>query len=159
MYKILFLIFVSTMFVFSKPIKFKEEKYISALNTTVDRYGVLKFDDDSLEIKYEKESKSLIFTKENIIEKSGEKKEILSYEENLELTLFSKIINSIYKNEPENLKEYFEIKKDNSLVTLVPNEYIANVIEKIEYKKVELTLVYLKIYFTNDDWINIVENQ
>lgn len=158
MHKILFLIFLSTMFLFSKPIKFKEEKYISALSTKVYRYGILKFDDHRLEIKYEKDSKSLIFTKENIIEKNGDKKEVLSYEENLELTLFSKIINSIYKNKLENLKEYFQVKKGDSSVILVPNEYIANVIEKIEYKKVNLKLVYLKIYFTNEDWINIVEN-
>lgn len=157
MYKILFLIFITTMFLFSNPIKFKEEKYISALNTKVYRYGILKFDEDSLEIKYKKDSKSFIFTKENIIEKNGNKKEILNYEENLELTLFSKIINSIYKDKLENLKEYFQIQKDDSLITLFPNEYIANVIEKIVYKKVNLKLVYLKIYFTNGDWINIVE--
>lgn len=158
MFKILFLFLISTIFLFSNPIKFKEEKYISALDTSVYRNGILKIGNDLLEIKYKNENKSFIFTKENIIKKNGAEEEILNYEENLELTIFSKIINSIYKNETKNLKEYFQITKDGPIITLVPNEYIANVIEKIEYKKVDIKLVFLKIYFTNDDWINIVED-
>ncbi|PLY09945.1 MAG: hypothetical protein C0626_07730 [Arcobacter sp.] len=158
MYKVLFLIFVSTMILFSKPIKFKEEKYISALSTSVYRNGILKIDNDTLEIRYLNEDKSFIFTKENIIEKNGDKKKVLNYEENFELTIFSKIIDSIYKNKPENLKEYFQIIKDDSVNRLIPNDYISNVISKIEYKKKDDKLIFLKIFFTNDDWINIVEN-
>ncbi|WP_428025192.1 hypothetical protein [Arcobacter sp.] len=158
MYKVLFLFFISTMFLFSNPIKFKEEKYISALDTSVFRYGILKINNDVLEVKYPKDNKSFVFTKENIIENNGNKKTFLNYEENLELTLFSKIIDSIYKNKLENLEEYFSVTKDASKVILTPNEYIANVINKIEYEKLDMKLLFLKIYFTNDDWIKIVEN-
>jgi len=158
MYKIILLLFISTILLFSRPIKFKEEKYISALNTSVYKYGILNIDSDILEVTYNNESKSLVFTKDNIIEKSAKERKILKYEDNLELTLFSKIINSIYKNKHEDLVEYFHIKKDNSFTTLIPNEYISNVINKIEYKKIDMKLVFLKIYFTNNDWINIVED-
>ncbi len=158
MYKVLFLFFISTIFLFSNPIKFKEEKYISALDTSVFRYGILKINNDVLEVKYPKDNKSFVFTKENIIENNGNKKTVLNYEENLELTLFSKIIDSIYKNKLENLEEYFSVTKDASKVILTPNEYIANVINKIEYEKLDMKLLFLKIYFTNDDWIKIVEN-
>ncbi len=158
MYKVLFLFFISTIFLFSNPIKFKEEKYISALDTSVFRYGILKINNDVLEVKYPKDNKSFVFTKENIIENNGNKKTVLNYEENLELTLFSKIIDSIYKNKLENLEEYFSVTKDASKVILTPNEYIANVINKIEYEKLDMKLLFLKIYFTNGDWIKIVEN-
>lgn len=83
----------------------------------------------------------------------------MNYEENLELTIFSKIIRSIYQNETDELKEYFDIKNENKKIILIPNEYIANAINKIEYKKNDSKLEFLKIHFTNEDWINIVENK
>jgi hypothetical protein len=157
MYRFLFLFLFSIFSLFAKQIEFKEEKYISALSTSVYRNGMLNINKDFTVISYPKENKSFTFKKENIIEKNGEKEEVLSYEENLDLNIFSKIIESIYTNQPENLKEYFEIIEKDKVTTLVPSDYIANVISKIEYQKIDSKLKFLKIYFTNDDWINIVE--
>lgn len=75
----------------------------------------------------------------------------------MELTIFSKLIKGIYRNQQEELTEYFEITNENEKTILVPNEYLSNAIQKIEYKKIEEKLEFLKIYFSNEDWINIVQ--
>ncbi|MEZ4692586.1 MAG: hypothetical protein R2837_00865 [Aliarcobacter sp.] len=52
MFRILFL-FLTTTFLFSNPIKFKEEKYINALHSSIQKNGTLKFEDNSIEIIYQ----------------------------------------------------------------------------------------------------------
>lgn len=158
MYKIITLFFISTIYLFSNPIKFKEEKFINALQTSVYKNGTLFIKDETIELSYLKKDKYLIFNKDNIIEKNENEEKVLNYEDNLELTIFSKLIKSIYKNQTEELKEYFEIKREKETVLLIPNDYISNVIDKIEYKKNNSQLDFLKIYFLNEDWIKIIEN-
>lgn len=157
MFKVLFLFLFSTLFLFSNEIEFKEEKYISALNASVYRNGILNINNDFIKVAYPQQNKSFTFTKENIVEKDGNKENIITYEDNLDLSIFSKIIESIYTNKVEDIQEYFKIKRNNEVTTLIPNEYVANVINKIEYQKIDSELKFLKIYFTNDDWINIVQ--
>ena len=157
MFKVLFLFLFSTLFLFSNEIEFKEEKYISALNASVYRNGILNINNDFIKVSYPQQNKSFTFTKENIVTQNANKEEIITYEDNLDLTIFSKVIDSIYTNKVENIKEYFQIKKNNGITTLIPSEYVANVINKIEYQKISSKLKFLKIYFTNDDWINIVQ--
>ncbi|WP_375724340.1 hypothetical protein LXN10_02295 [Arcobacter sp. KX21116] len=157
MFKVLFLFLFSTLFLFSNEIEFKEEKYISALNASVYRNGILNINNDFIKVAYPQQNKSFTFTKENIVEKDGNKENIITYEDNLDLTIFSKIIESIYTNKVEDIQEYFKIKRNNEVTTLIPSEYVANLINKIEYQKIDSELKFLKIYFTNDDWINIVQ--
>lgn len=111
MFKVLFLFLFSTIFLFSNEIEFKEEKYIDALNTSVYRNGILNINKDFIKVAYPQQNKSFTFTKENIIEKNAKKENVITYEDNLDLTIFSKIIESIYTNKVENIKEYFDIKK------------------------------------------------
>lgn len=157
MFKILFLLLSSTLFLFANPIKFKEEKYVNALQTSVNKNGILKLENDFIEINYQEENKSFIFYNDHIILKTKEKEDSLKYEENIELSVFLKLIKSIYKNQPEDLKEYFGIANENEKTILTPNEYLANVIQKIEFKKTNEKLEFLKIYFVNEDWIKIAQ--
>ncbi len=43
-------------------------------------------------------------------------------------------------------------------MVLIPNEYLSNSISKIEFKKLSNKLEFLKIYFKNEDYIQIVQN-
>ena len=108
MFKILFLLLSTTLFLFSNPIKFKEEKYINALQSSVSKNGVLKVEDNFIEIIYQGSDKSFVFYDDYIGLKTKEKEEILKYEENMELTIFSKLIKSIYKNQQDRLTSYYD---------------------------------------------------
>lgn len=155
--KILFLYLFTVLFLFADTIKFKEEKYVNALQSSVFRNGMLKLEKDFIEIIYQEEHKSFIFYNDRIVLKTKEKEENLKHGDNIELSVFLKLIKSIYKNQQEDLKEYFEITNEKEKTVLSPNEYLANVIQKIEYKKANDKLDFLKIYFINEDWIKIVQ--
>jgi len=159
MYRILVLFCILTLSGWCEPIHFKETRYINALQTTLYKEGWINIHEDSLELHYPKEKKSFLFTRNAIIEKKGEEEKILTYEEHLGLTIFSKLIKSIYTNQPNELKEFFTLKKENGTTILTPNEPISNSVDTIEYKKNHAVLEFLKINFTNEDWINIVENK
>ena len=157
MFKILFLFLLSTLFLLANPIKFKEEKYINALQSSIYKNGFLKIEENFIEINYKEDNKAFIFYNDHIILKTKEKEDTLKYEENIELSVFLKLIKCIYKNQPEDLKEYFDITNEDKKTILMPNEYLSNVIQKIEFKKNNEKLEFLKIYFVNEDWINIVQ--
>lgn len=157
MFKILFLFLLSTLFLLANPIKFKEEKYINALQSSIYKNGILGIEENFIEINYKEDNKAFIFYNDHIILKTKEKEDTLKYEENIELSVFLKLIKCIYKNQPEDLKEYFDITNEDKKTILMPNEYLSNVIQKIEFKKNNEKLEFLKIYFVNEDWINIVQ--
>lgn len=159
MFKFIILFLIVTIYGFCEPIKFQEEKFISSLQTSVYKNGLININENNIEVKYSNNGKYFIFNDENIIEKNSDEEKILTYEENLELTIFSKIIRSIYQDKTYELKEYFEIKNEDEKIVLIPNEYISNAINKIEYEKNNTELKFLKIYFTNEDWINIIEGK
>ena len=159
MIKFIILFLIIAIYGFCEPIKFQEEKFISSLQTSVYKNGLININENNIEVKYSNNGKYFIFNDENIIEKNSDEEKILTYEENLELTIFSKIIRSIYQDKTDELKEYFEIKNEDKKIVLIPNEYISNAINKIEYEKNNSELKFLKIYFTNEDWINIIESK
>ena len=152
------LLTLNTLF-FANEVKFNETKYIDAVDLEVMKKGTLVFDKEFTKLSYSNDSTSFKFQKENILRITEGKETILSYEENLELTIFSTLINAIYKDDLEKLTEYFTIKKENQIIILKPNDYISNVIDKIEYQKTLKNLDFLKIYFTSEDRIEIVQSK
>ena len=152
------LLTINTLFL-ANEVKFNETKYVDAVDLEVMKKGTLVFDKEFTKLSYSNDSTSFKFQKENILRITDGKETILSYEENLELTIFSTLINAIYKDDLEKLTEYFTIKKENQIIILKPNDYISNVIDKIEYQKTLKNLDFLKIYFTSEDRIEIVQSK
>jgi len=157
MFKVLFLFLFTSLSLFANQIKFKEEKYVNALQSSFFKNGTLEIKEKSIILSYPTKKLSYIFNEDNIVKKDGDSEELLEYEDHLELTIFSKIIESIYREKTNTLIEYFKIKSENEKTILLPNDYISNAIIKIEYNKINSKLEFLKIYFTNENWINIVE--
>ncbi len=157
MLKIFIFLFVSLLNLFSQTIKFEEEKYVSSLETSVYNQGIIEFGEKFTKVSYRNLSNNYLFFDEYLIIKDKENEQKYNYEEKIELSLFSKLINLIYKNQDENIGEYFTIEKDSESTNLIPNEYLKNSISKIEYKKDKDILKYLKIYFKNEDYIKIVQ--
>lgn len=149
------LIFLIALNLYSNEIAFKESKYISALQSVITKAGTLNIDNSFILLKYPLENLEIKFGENNIIKEKDKLTQTLQYEDNIELSIFSKIIKSIFFDKSEELNEYFTLEKNKDLTTLIPNDYISNVIEKIEYKKNASKLIFLKIYFINEDWINI----
>ena len=159
MFRLFMILSIFMSLALSNEVKFNETKYINAVDLEVSKKGILVFDKNFTKLSYEKEETSFKFRVDNILQIKGDKETILSYDENLELSIFSTLINAIYKNDLEKLEEFFEIKKEKEEIVLIPNDYISNVIDKIEYRKTSKNLDFLNIYFTNEDRINIVQTK
>jgi len=157
MYKLL-LFFVLIVSSFASNINFKEEKYVSALQTSVYKYGNINIQANKIIVSYKNPNSSYIFYEDYFILKDKNKEQKLNYDEKVELSLFYKLITLIYQDRQDDIQEFFQLKEDDGNIILIPNEYISNTIDKIEYKKEQNRLKFLKIYFKNEDYIKIVQN-
>ncbi|RBQ30735.1 hypothetical protein CRU92_10335 [Arcobacter sp. FW59] len=151
------LFFILTTFAFSSSIDFEEEKYVNALQTSVYKYGNIDIKDDIITVSYKNLSSSYIFYEDYFILKDKDNEQKLSYDEKVELSLFYKLISFIYKDRKDGVEEFFKLQNIDENSVLIPNEYVSNAIEKIEFKKDENRLKFLKIYFKNEDYIKIVQ--
>lgn len=156
-YIISFILFFT--FIQAQTISFNESKYISALELTTQKVGTIDFSQEYLQVTYKQEDKTLTFFEDIIIQDTKNSKEELSYEDNLGLEIFYKLIKAIYSNKFDDIKEYFEISYKKDLTILTPDDYIGSVIEKIEFRKNKEFLEHLEISFTNEDRINIVQTK
>lgn len=160
MHKIFIFLFALLVNLFAQTIEFEEEKYIISLETSVYKHGTIEFNNNFTKVLYKNTSKEFLFFDDYLLIKDNDNEQKFDYEEKIELSLFAKLINLIYKNESENIEEFFKVEKnEDKSINLIPNEYLKNTISKIEYKKDENILKYLKIYFKNGDYIKIVQNQ
>lgn len=157
MYKILFFILFLISQSSAQKVEFTESNYINALNTTQTKKGSLNFLENSVILQYHNENKIITFNEDNILVSTKYDDETLQYNENVELAMFFTLVNAIFRDDIDSLKEDFDVIISNN-ITLIPNDYIANVIEKIQYKKKNSKLEYLKIYFTNENRIKIVQS-
>ncbi len=157
MHKIFFIIILLSSFLFATSVKFEEEKYISALQTSVFSNGTIQFTNEFIKITYPQKDKGYTFYNDFILVTSGENTQEILYEDNIELTVLYTLFNSIYTNNNQELEEYFDINSKREFITLLPKDYLSNIIDKIEYQKNDKSLNFLKIYFLNEDWIKIEE--
>jgi len=151
-----FFIFLTT-YSFAQEIHFKEIKYIFALDSEFSKQGSLKIDDKKIQLKYQGDSKSVLFDPESISFITKENKEIFTHEEQQEYTIFFSLVQGVFNNDIKKLQENFTLKIQKEENLLIPNEYLSSIIEKIVYKKDKEKLVYLHIYFLNQDKIKIVQ--
>lgn len=158
MNKIIFSILLLTQFSFANKFEFSEEKYIDALNMNIKRTGYIIFLKDNLILKYDNEDKIIHFRKDNILLKEKQTEEILNYKDNIKLFIFYNLLQAIFTNNTTLLENNFTIIKTQE-ISLLPKEYINNVIKKISYKKLDNKLKYLNIYFVNKDRISIVQDK
>jgi len=155
--KLLLYISLITTILFSQEINFKETKYIYALDNELHKNGTLNINKDTISLRYTNSDKKIIYTNDNIQIKTKNTTEIYTHEESIEYNIFFQLVLGVYTNNSQILMENFTIKSQNEMTTLLPTEYLASVIETIEYKKEDDKLKYLKINFTNQDRITIEE--
>lgn len=157
MYKVFF-IFIFTTFCFSSTINFQEEKFVNALQASVYKNGIIEIKNNFIKVSYKDFDTSYIFFSDHFIVKDKNSERELKYEDRVELSIFYKLINLIYRDKKDGIEEFFNLENIENKTVLTPNEYLSNSIEKVEFKKEQSILNFLKIYFKNEDYIKIVQN-
>lgn len=120
---------------------FKESRYIYAIDKTILFEGEIFFEKNSIEIDYAKPKK--------------EKVVYLINDENPLKRNYFLILQAIYHDDMNSLKEFFELKKKDFKTLLVPKGMLSEYIKTVEFKKRNKDLDYLKIQMQNNDWIKI----
>lgn len=139
----------------SKIINFEEQHYISSLDQSKFKKGRLDIREDSIGLSYDNSDKIYTFYDDHISMQDKNETKKINYGDKIELDLFAKLIKLIYAKDKNGIDQYFSFVNDADLIILEPKEQLSKYIEKIEYKKLEDRLIYLRISFKNGEWIKI----
>lgn len=155
MRKTFLILFLFHSLVLAELINFQEIKYIYALDQELQTKGTIEINEDSIILKYTNSSQVVKYDDSFIHIINNNETQKITHDENIEYALFFSLIKGVFQNNTTLLSNNFTIKKTKDTTTLIPNEYLANAIEKIEYKKPNKILEYLTIFFLNQDTIKI----
>lgn len=153
----LLVLFLVNPFLLAQTINFKEVKYIYALDQELYKNGSIKIDDNTIILQYSNSSQIIKYDDLFIHIINNDEIQKIPHNENIEYSVFFSLIKGIFQNNLTLLANSFTINKDKDKTILIPNEYLANAIEKIEYKKQNKKLKFLRIFFLNQDSIKITQ--
>jgi len=148
MRKFFFLIFV-VVSLNAKIVHFQEEKYIEVVDNTFYKKGTLEFNTDSIKLQYQNRDKVLVYNNDTLTLLDGEKKEEINPQAKILLKIIFQLIDAVYKNDLETLKEFFSVKKNGDNIVLEPKENAAGYINTISFSKKDDKLQYLTIDMKN----------
>ncbi len=139
---------------FSQTINFKEEKYIEALETQTKKFGTIEFKEDSIKSTYKNSDETLLFKDETLYITKGSETQEIDLNRDMPKKIYFSVLEAIYLDDLSNLELYFEIEKNNNLITLKPKSVVANYVKEIKFKKTS-KLDFLIIHMLNNDRIKI----
>lgn len=136
--------------------RFKETRYIYALDSKKVFQGQIEADKNSVEISYSKPKKQkLLYTPDSLTIREGEETRTVDASSNRQIGFIYTILQSTFTENTESLKQFFYIEKVGVRTVLtgrgVASEYIENVVIVRENKK----LSYMIINMANGDRVTI----
>jgi len=158
MLRLFFVMLLPLSLLFGEAIPFREQRYLYALDKTVEREGVISFTKEGLDITYAKDLQRVLYRQERLILVEGEKKKVIDLKKDIATKMFFVLLNSIFHNNIEQLRQFFAIETKGSRTTLLPKEPISKRLAKVVYQK-KKRLDFLHIYMKNGDWISIEQSE
>ncbi len=156
MIKKLLLVFLFISSVYADIVNFKENRYLYAIDNSFSKKGTIIFEKESIEVSYNLDSKIMVYSNDKLTIKDGDEVYEVDLEKNIHMKVFFYLLEAIYYNRQDHLKEFFTIKDDNSTILLNPKDLVSNYISHISYKKTK-RLDFLEIKLNNKDRIYIEE--
>jgi hypothetical protein len=150
MYKLLF-IFLSLIHLNgSDIINFQEEKYIDIIGESFLKKGTLEFDNKKIKLQYKGSDKVLIYKEDTLILKESNEIKSIDLKEKEHLKMIFLLIEAIYKDDMEILKEFFILSKEDTRNILKPTGTLKNYINYVAFKK-NKTLEFIIIDMKNQN--------
>ncbi len=155
MIKVILVITLLMSSLMAKKFNFSEVRYSNAFDTSVELKGEIIFDTNSLFIKYESSTKTILYKDFELTFKQDGTVLELDEIQKQRISSYFKVILLLYSNDEKLLSEKFEVKKDANRVVLIPKENMRSYVRKIILTKVINELKVIELYFTNSDKITI----
>lgn len=155
MIKIIILLLLLSLSLFSKKFHFTEERYSCAIDKSILLQGDISFLDNTLLIKYDNSDKSLLYTNNKLTYTVDKEITTLDSVQENRLIIFFKVLLMIY-NQDAQYKEAFEITTANSSEILKPKTIMKKYISEIVLYRDEKKIKEIKLFLNNNDFIKIV---
>ena len=159
MFRILLLALLFNSLISAKNVPFTETKYYASLDKTITKNGHISFHDKKIAIRYDKGARSVEYDGTYLRTYTGKQIKKGNLDTKPAVKMFFMLFESIYFNKTKTLSSYFEMKKKNHSVMLLPKKNVARYITSVQYKKEKGKLHFLKIHLTNGDRIDIEETR
>lgn len=155
MMKLLFSLLLFSSALFAKTYTFSETRYSYALDSSVILHGLISFEINSLQIKYDKSDKRIFYDDSILVVKENENIIELNPMQTQRIASFLDILLLLYNNDKMVLKDKFEITKKMSQKTLIPKDELKSYLEKIILNESENELKQVRLILKNSDTITI----
>lgn len=143
------------LFSLSHAVGFTELRYSDAFGKTKKLFGDISFSKYGVTINYKDVNKSIVYN-DGELEIYDNKKQIQLNEYQKErMGAFFDILILIHSNDAREIKENFDVVDKGSVETLFPKDDIKEYLKKIELKREEDGFSYIKLFFNNNDTIEI----
>lgn len=147
MFKVL-LLAIFTLFLNAETIHFQEEKYIEVVGNSFYKKGTLEFKNNSIKLQYNNSNKVLKYQNDTLTLLNEGQEEPIDQNVQTMLKMVFLLIQSIYYDDMETLKDFFTIKLNQQEIELLPKENLSSYIKTIHFRK-NSSLEYLSIKMQN----------
>ena len=151
-------ILISILFItslISKTFNFSETRYSDALGSSIKLHGKISFETNSISIKYNDSSKSILYKDSTLILKDSSEIIEIEEQESRKVSQYFELLLLLNSNDNKLLTQEFEIFIDKNITSLTPKQNMKHFIEKIVLIKEKNKLKELKLFLTNKDKIII----
>jgi hypothetical protein len=150
-----FLLLIFIIELTNASMKFRENRYISALDRNIELKGELSIKNDILSINYTSTNESIIYHKDSVSIDNSMGKRVIPYSENKNIKYIGLFIKNIIKNDYNTISQVFTLKEIKDELKLTPKEAIKHIIESIKISKNGDKIKHIVIYLKNGDKIKI----
>jgi len=134
---------------------FHEERYSYAFDKTQKFQGDIQFSDYGVKIVYNDLNKSILYDDGDLKVYDGKKLLSLDEVQEQRMGVFLDILILVHADDTQFIKENFSISLEDGMEILTPKEEMKQYLKKIELKKADAKISFIKVYFKNDDTITI----
>ena len=158
--KFFFFTLLTSITLLAQSYNFSELRYSDAIGKSSQLDGKIEFTKDGLNIEYPKKRKRLVYNGKGVLLLQDNKKVELKERQEQYMMRYFDILKILHKGDNSELKEEFEVKKQEKKILLTPISTLKYYINSIELIKENTLLSYVKLFLKNNDTITIhIENE
>ncbi len=139
----------------AKSFNFSELRYSDALDSSTKLKGEIRFEINSLYIKYINSNKTILYKESDLIFKEGSAVLKIDEVQKQRISQYFKVVLLLYSNDEKKLNKKFDIVRNKNKITLSPKADLKNYIDKIVLTKLLGKLKQIELFLSNRDKIII----
>lgn len=150
---IVMILFATTML--AESFHFTEVRYSDAFNSSVELLGEIRFETDALFIKYDKDSRTIVYKESDVTINEGGHSIALDDIQKHRVSQYFDVLLLIHSGNKERLQKKFNLVKNDNTILLKPKDDLIDYIRKIILTHDHNKLKNIELFLSNNDKITI----